>query len=82
MLGLTNFLISDYEDSEDSIYEYLKEVMRSENEEVHNAYLDIKSKFIKSSSTNSYKKQKFIPPRLKEVSANDTEATMSGWLFR
>ncbi|KAK6634723.1 hypothetical protein RUM43_012125 [Polyplax serrata] len=77
-----DLLLKDYEDSENSIYEILKEIMNLNDENLQNEYLSIKTKFVRYISTNSLKKPKYIPPRLKEVSANDSESTISGWLYR
>ncbi|KAL0268033.1 UNVERIFIED_CONTAM: hypothetical protein PYX00_010121 [Menopon gallinae] len=72
-------LLKDYEDSEDEIYEILKINNSGSNVDIQNIYLNNKTKFIKYTSTC---KPKFIPPRLKEVSANDADSEMSGVLYR
>lgn len=71
-----NYLLKEFEDPLNKMNELIKQELKISDEEAEN----LRASFKKMDIVKKVKK--FVPQRLKEVMANDSGSSMSGWLCR
>lgn len=77
-----NYLLKEFEDPGSNMFDIIKtELCLTDYDAITNAIEHIRSSFKKQAG--SIKKiRKYVPSRLKEVTANDSGSQLSGWLYR
>ncbi|XP_014246193.1 FYVE, RhoGEF and PH domain-containing protein 6-like isoform X1 [Cimex lectularius] len=75
-----DYLLKEFEDPANKIFENVKAELQLSDDETAVTLENLKASFKKFDCAK--KTKKFIPQRLKEVTANDTGSQMSGWLYR
>uniref|UniRef100_A0A1B6M2W7 FYVE, RhoGEF and PH domain-containing protein 6 n=2 Tax=Graphocephala atropunctata TaxID=36148 RepID=A0A1B6M2W7_9HEMI len=77
------YLFNEIEDPAYGMVEMIKKEFGLSNEEdMKIKMIEIQSSFKKFGQSSGKKVKKYIPQRLKEVTANDSDSQMSGWLLR
>lgn len=78
-----DYLLKEFDDPTSKLSDIVKEAFSiSEEYEVASMMENIRNSFKKFGPSSGKKIRKYVPQRLKEVTANDSGSQMSGWMYR